>query len=171
MGRSALAATLRTIYRCSSCGAETPSPGRLEGNWCPSCKRVGTLRLELDGEAMRLAQAIGGPPPHDRAKAEAASFAPLVEAALSDSTGQVRADVEHLRDAERLRVLLFLEEEGGIAALIDVFRAGRFRAKTHALRGLLLLRQAGLVEALEEDRWAITKRARDALEAVRMAAG
>lgn len=159
------------LYRCGACGQRTPSPGRLEGNWCPHCKKAGTLRLELPGEAMRLAQAIGGPPPRERARVEAESFGPLVEQAIAGSTGRLLADLEHLRDSDRLRVLLFLEEEGGIAAIIDVFRAGRFRTKTHALRALLLLRQAGLVEALEEDRWMLTKRARDAIEAVRMAAG
>jgi DNA-binding transcriptional ArsR family regulator len=160
-----------TLYRCAACGASAPSPGRLEGNWCPACRKVGTLRLELPGEAMDLARAIGGPPPGDRARVEAEAFAPAVEAALGQCAGQLRADVEALRSPDNLRVLLFLEEEGGIAAIIDVFRAARLRTKTHALRQLLLLRQAGLVEALEEDRWMLTKRARDAIEAVRMAAG
>jgi hypothetical protein len=132
---------------------------------------VGTLRLDLEGEAVALAQALGGPPPEQRARLEAEAFAPLVEAAVGESAGQLQADVQQLRNADNLRVLLFLEEEGGSAAIIDVFRAARFRTKTHCLRQLLLLRQAGLVQALEEDRWALTKRARDAIEAVRMAAG
>ena len=159
------------LYRCTACQASTPSPGRLEGNWCPACKKVGTLRLELEGESMALAHAIGGPPPADRARVEAEAFAPLVEGAMAQARGQLRADLEHLRNPDNLRILLFLEEEGGSAAIIDLFRAGKFRTKTHCLRQLLLMRQAGLVQALQEDRWVLTKQARDAVEAVRMAAG
>jgi hypothetical protein len=159
------------IYRCTACGQRTPSPGRLEGNWCPHCKKVGSLALDLPTEAMDLAHRIGGPPARERAKLEAEALVPLVDAARAEARGQTHADLEQLRNPDALRVLLFLEEEGGMAYLIDVFRAGKFRSKTHALRALLLLRQAGLVQALEEERWALTKRARDAIEAVRMAAG
>jgi DNA-binding transcriptional ArsR family regulator len=159
------------IYRCGACGSMQPSPGRLEGNWCPGCKKVGTLELQLPTEAMSLARTIGGPPTRERARLEAAAFAPAVEAAIDESRGTLRDDLGQLRAADHLRVLLFLEEDGGSAYIIDVFRACKFRTKTHALRTLLMLRQAGLVEALESDRWVLTKRARDAIEAVRMAAG
>lgn len=163
-------ALTREIYRCKACAAWTPSPGRLEGNWCPACRKVGTLELALEDEALALADAAGGAPPRGRAREAAEGFAPLVEAALAGLEGPRRADLERLRDPEALRVLLFLEEEDGSAPLLDVFRACRFATKTHALRRLLLLRQAGLVEAHEEERWVLTKRARDAIEAVRAAA-
>ncbi|HEV8361768.1 MAG TPA: hypothetical protein VGR28_15065 [Candidatus Thermoplasmatota archaeon] len=159
------------IYRCTHCGTRQPSPGRLEGNWCPGCKKVGTLALDLPDEAQRLAAAAGGAAGPDRHRADAQGFAPFVEQAIAGNAGALREDLVRLRDRDSVRVLLFLEEEGGSAAIIDVFRACAFRTKTHALRCLLLLRAADLVQALEGDRWVLTKRARDAIEAVRMAAG
>lgn len=119
---------------------------------------------------MGLARAIGSEEKVN-SKADAERFAALVGAAEAGAPEAVRADLAPLRAPENVRILFFLEEEGGSAAIIDVFRACKFRTKTHCLRQLLLLRQAQLVQALENDRWVLTKRARDAIEAVRMAAG
>lgn len=152
-----------TLYTCASCGRETPSPGRLEGNWCPHCGKIDTLVFSPGGEAAEISSALGG-----KRERSSGGMMQAVERVHAAARGDDRAALNLLLDPKRISVIFLLDEEGGPVALIDIFRACGFRMKTLAYRAVLELAKAGLVERVgEEEEWALTENGARLLKKIR----
>lgn len=156
---------MTTLYRCTACGARTPSPGRLEGNWCPDCRARGTLEfLPEDPEAARLATRLASAAKRSPSHEEVAG---LVEEAMRTAGGEAHHGLAALRDPALFAAAMFLEEERGCTAM-DLYRTGRFRTKTEAFLALGRLAEAGLA-AWEKDFCHLTGPGEEAARRIRAA--
>lgn len=156
---------MQYLYKCSECGEFTPSPGRLEGNWCPHCDARGTVELVREGIVGEFADAMdrrqGGP-------SEVPDLDERIARAREAADGDL-ADALEMVTEETWPVLVHIVAEEAQVSIVDLYRAMGFDTKTETYRHAVKLVHEGLLKQLEEQRFVATDLGKAAVGAVREA--
>lgn len=153
------------LYKCTECGEFTPSPGRLEGNWCPHCDAKGTVELVREGIVGEFADAMDR---HQAGPGEVPELDERIERARDAAEGDL-AEALGIVTEETWPVLVHIVAEEAQVSIVDLYRAMGFDTKTETYRQAVKLVHEGLLEQLEEQRFVPTDLGRQAVAAVREA--